>query len=117
MSDPVVITDAKGRKILLRPLNVMAQVRLLRAIGPEQSANQPYVNVVQAAAGVAEIDGVPMPFPANERMIDAAIDRLGDEGFLAVAMHQKAEMEAAVAAAERAMEEGTKPDPLAQPAG
>lgn len=115
MSEPIVLTDAKGRKLMLRPLNVMAQVRLLRAIGPEQSQNAPYVNIVQAAAGVSEIDGVPMPFPTNERMIDAAIERIGDDGLMAVALHHKAEMDATMARAQEAME--GKSDPLARPAG
>lgn len=119
MSDPTVITDARGRKLTLRPINVMGQVRLLRAVGPDQAANAPYVNIVTAAAGVAEIDGIPMPWPANERMIDAAIERLGDEGLMAVAMHHRAEMEAAQKAAEDAMAAGRPggADPLAKPAG
>lgn len=116
MSDPVEIKDARGRRLVLRPLRVMEQVKLLRAIGPEQSRNEPYVGIVQAAAGVAEVDGVPLPFPQNERMIDAAIDRLGDDGLMAVALHQKALMEVAMAAAEAAAEGGAA-DPLAPPAG
>jgi len=114
LSEITTLVDAKGRKLTLRPLNVMAQVRILRAIGPEQSQNAPYVNIVQAAAGVSEIDGVPMPFPSNERMIDAAIERLGDDGLMAVALHHKAEMDATLARAQEAMQ--GIPDPLAKPA-
>lgn len=110
-----IITDAKGRKLTLRTLDVLAQVRLLRAIGPEQATNQPYVNIVQAAAMVADIDGVPQPMPVNERTIDAAIARLGDDGLMAVGLHQRALMEATEAAAMAAMEAGDKPDPLAPP--
>lgn len=109
MSDAPVLTDAKGRRLVLRQLTVMAQVKLLRAIGPEQSQNAPYVNIVQAAASVAEVDGVPLPFPANERMIDAAIERLGDDGLMAVALHNKAEMDEAVRRAEEAMEGKARP--------
>ncbi len=79
-----VITDASGRKITMRKLNVLDQVKLLRAIGPEQSRNQPYVELVFMSASVADIDGVPMMLPANERVIDANILRIGDEGFAAL---------------------------------
>jgi hypothetical protein len=115
MSEPTVITDAKGRKLVLRPLRVLDQVRLLRAMGPEQSGNAPYVNIVQAAAGVSEVDGVPLPFPRDERMIDAAIDRLGDDGMMAVALHHKSLMDAVLAAAEAAAE-GDAARPLVPPA-
>lgn len=96
------IRDAKGRVLKMRALGVLDQVKLLRAIGPAQSGNEPYVMLVQAAASVSEIDGVPQPFPTNERQIDAAVARLGDEGFAAITVHLRkavAELEIAANAA------------------
>jgi hypothetical protein len=107
-------TDAKGRLITLRRLTVMDQVKLLRAIGPAQSINQPYVEIVTMAASVAQVGDVPCPMPTNERQIDAAIERIGDEGFVALSVYMRREVEALQAAAETAVAYGEKPEsPLA----
>ena len=37
------------------------------------------------AFAVEEIDGVPVPRPANEQQIEAMVERLGDDGLAAVA--------------------------------
>lgn len=109
-----VITDAKGRKFTTRKLKVLDQIKLLRAIGPAQSGNEPYVQIVMMAAGVAEIDGVPCPVITNERQIDATIDKIGDEGFAALMVDMRKQVEALNAAAEAAADgEVTTPDPLA----
>lgn len=108
------VTDAKGRKLTLRKITVLDQVRLLRAIGPAQSSNEPYVNIVTMAASVSDIGGVPLPFPRNEAQIDAAIERIGDEGFVALTVSMKAEIAALEAAAADAIADaGGKEDPLA----
>jgi hypothetical protein len=105
MSDatpPVVLTDAKGRKLTLRKITVLEQVRMLRAIGPAQSENQPYFQMVECACMVAQIDELPMMMPNNEQQIDAVISRLGDEGMSAVMVSRIAEVQAARDAAEAA---------------
>ena len=110
-----VITDAKGRKITLRKLNVLDQVRLLRAVGADQARNQPYVEIVTMSASVSDIDGVPVLLPVNERQIDAAIGRIGDEGFAALMVYMQREVAAVQSAAEAAADGEVKPaDPLAQ---
>lgn len=112
MSD--IVTDAKGRKFTTRKMNVLDQVKLLRAIGAEQSGNQPYVQIVMMAASVSEVDGVPQPVPTNERQIDAAISKIGDEGFAALMVDMRRQMEALEKAAEEAADgEVNTPDPLA----
>lgn len=114
MADPKVLTDARGRKITLRDLTIMDQMRMLRAIGPAQAGNQPYVQMVQIACMVDAIDGVPQPFPTNERGIDAAVTRLGDDGMAAVMMNMIAEQNRVMEAAQKAVEGGDPaPDPLA----
>jgi hypothetical protein len=96
------ITDAKGRKLTLRKLNVLDQVRLLRAVGPDQARNQPYFEVVTMAASVSDIDGIPCMIPTNERQIDAAIDRIGDDGFGALMVNMRKEIKIVEDAAEAA---------------
>jgi len=112
------ITDASGRRLTLRTLNVVDQVRLLRAIGPAQSGNEPYVNMVQAAASVTAIDDIPLPFPTNEKQIDAAVARIGDAGFAAIMSHIKAEIAKIEADADAAIsgEESPAAGPLMQSA-
>ena len=112
--DQTIITDTKGRKITLRKMNVLDQVKLLRAIGPAQANNEPYVMLVNVAAAVSMIDGVPQPPPVNERQIDAAIARLDDDGFNAISAYMRAEIKKAEAAAEAAMagEAGEAASPL-----
>jgi hypothetical protein len=99
-----VITDAKGRKITLRKLNVLDQVKMLRAIGPRQAENQPYFQLVECACMVDAIDGVPLMMPANEQQIDAAIGRLGDDGMAAIMVHRMEDIQATTRAAQAAAE-------------
>lgn len=115
--DSVEIRDASLRTIRLRRINVLDQVKLLRAVGPAQSNNQPYVALVNMAASVSHIDGVPMPPIGNERQIDAAVARIGDEGFAALQVHTMKELDKLMAEAEVASdlgdaEAGAATDPL-----
>lgn len=111
---PEVLTDARGRKITIRKINVLDQVKLLRAIGPTQSSNQPYVQIVMMVASVADIDGVPLAMPTNETHIDALVRRIGDEGFAVLQVKIERDLAELNAAAEQALEAGqAPPDPLA----
>lgn len=78
-------TDSLGRKIMYRRLGALDKARLFKAVGPAQSQNGPYVGMAMLAASVTYVDGVPMPFPSTDSVIEAAISRLGDEGIEAVA--------------------------------
>lgn len=107
------ITDAGGRKLTVRDLDILTQARMLRAIGPAQSGNQPYVQMVMAACMVTAIDGIPVPFPRDEKTIDAAMVRLGDDGMAAAMVDMIRSVNETMAAAEAAVEgEGTPPNPL-----
>ena len=119
-SAPIVLTDALGRKLTVRKLTALDQLKLYRAIGAEHSANQPVFYMSSAAAAVSHIEGLYLPFPKNEAAIDDRIKRLGDEGMAAVQAWQMSEirqvMEAAKAAmdaAEASGEEASAADPLA----
>jgi hypothetical protein len=111
-----VIVDAKGRKFTLRTLNVLDQVRLLRAIGPEQANNDKYAGIVQTAAMVDDIDGVPAPTMRNERDIDRIIGLIGDDGFAALTIYMQKEIATALAEAEAAQDVALTPPLEAPPA-
>jgi hypothetical protein len=75
------VTDANGRQINWSPLSVLQQARLMRAVGSENSNNQAFMGVALLAATVIDIDGVPCPKAQTLAQVDAAIERLGDEGY------------------------------------
>ena len=77
-------TDSRNRVIKWKAPTFLEQVRLLRAIGPAQSNNEPYVNIVNVACSVLSIDGQPMPPVSSERSIDFVLEMLGDEGVVAI---------------------------------
>jgi hypothetical protein len=115
------IKDARGRTLTLQALTILEQIKLMRAMGPDQSRNIPYSEWVQAAATVRKIDGVPRRLPQNEAQIDASIAAVDDVGFAGIQafMRQKIdEMKEAADAALAAINavEGTEgvaePDPF-----
>lgn len=79
------VRDKAGRVIELRRLGVVEQLRLFKVLGPELAENRAYVGLARVAAAVAAVDGVPVPFPSGEAGIEAALDRLGEDGVEAVA--------------------------------
>lgn len=114
MAEPVVITDADGRKLTLRELDVLDQIKLMRAMGVNCNIES-YQAVVQAAAMVCDIDGRPQPMPLNERMIDGMMTRIGSSGLAAITVHLRKMNEQAMAEAEAALG-GQATDPLANAA-
>ncbi|CAH2606143.1 protein of unknown function (plasmid) [Rhodovastum atsumiense] len=107
-----VITDAKGRKLTLRPINALAQLRLFKAMGPEGSDNPKYCLMAECAAMVADIDGVPNPLPRTEGELERAIDALDTPGVAAVMVYRAQKILETREAAEQAVQE-TKEGPLA----
>lgn len=85
------VTDAHGRRLVLRRLDALGKLRLFRALGPALSQNEPYLGMVLLAASVAAIDQVPMPIPGSEAVIEDVVKRLGDVGLAAVAQALRAE--------------------------
>jgi hypothetical protein len=79
-----VITDKAGRRLSLRNFGVLETLRLFKALGPELSINRPYLGMAKVAFSVSMIDDVPMPAPASQADIEAALARLGDDGVEAV---------------------------------
>ncbi|MDR3536524.1 MAG: hypothetical protein P4L71_08490 [Acetobacteraceae bacterium] len=83
---PETVTDGRGRILAIRRLSVLDRLRLFKAAGPVLAENHPWFGMAVLATSVAAIDGVPVPMPANELQIEAAVSRLGEEGLSAVAM-------------------------------
>ncbi len=81
----LTVTDHANRVLVVRRLNALDKLRLLKAAGPVLSENQAWLGVAMLAASVVEIDGVPVPLPTTEQQIEGLVGRLGDDGLDAVA--------------------------------
>lgn len=81
--EPLTATDGT-RKFTLRVLDPADTLDLLEAAG-DASSNAGWVRYAMAVCSVAEIDGVPVPMPANKDAIRAQGRRLGNVGFAAIA--------------------------------
>jgi hypothetical protein len=120
--DPEIktLTDATGRKIAVKALSVVDQAQIMRTAGPAQALNQPYVMMIECLYMVQSIDGNATMRPVNERQVDAALEKLGDDGMARVMEYRYAEMLAVQEAAERAArgdeEAAERRDPLQRPA-
>lgn len=79
------VTDAEGRRLVLRRLGALDKLRLFKAAGPLLAQNQPWLGMAMLACSVAAVDDVPIPSPVNEQQIEALVSRLGDTGIAAVA--------------------------------
>lgn len=78
----VAITDEKGKKIILKKPNVLAQYHLVEMIG-DSAKNQVYMAMVMPLVYVESVDGMIMNVTKKSEL-EALILRLGDEGVSAV---------------------------------
>ena len=83
-TDRTVVTDERGRTIEVRKMTPLDRMRMSRAAGPENATNQPYMIYALVACSTASIDGDEMVTPQNQVQLEAAISRLGEEGYEAV---------------------------------
>lgn len=83
-NEEFVITDERGRKITLKKPGVLAQFRLIEALGGEAAANQTYVNMVLPLLYVAQIDENVIHQPTSKLQVEALIQNLDEEGISAV---------------------------------
>jgi hypothetical protein len=79
----VIIPDAKGRKITLRKPGVLAQYRLVEAVG-DSASNEVYMRMVLPLIFVSAIDGDPVYPPNKKSEVEAIIQRLDEHGITAV---------------------------------
>ena len=78
------VTDALGRKIVLRRLSPLDRMRLAKCVKPENSKNEGYMLYAMIAFSVTSIDDEDAVPPQNELHLEAMIQRLDDAGFEAV---------------------------------
>lgn len=76
------ITDEKGRVIVLKKPGVLAQYRLVEALG-KTSSNEVYMGMVLPLIYVASIDGESVS-TGNKMQIEALIQRMDEAGIQAV---------------------------------
>ncbi len=79
MSDTREITLPSGKTLTLKRPNVLAQYRLVAALG-ELAENRVYLTMCTPLLYLAGIDGMDVPFPASAKQVEALIQRLDDEG-------------------------------------
>ena len=84
-SSMLTARDATGRELVIRELTALDRLRLFKAVGPTLSQNTAYLGMALLAMSVTAIDNVPVPAPATEAQVEAAIAKLGDAGLAAVA--------------------------------
>ena len=80
------MTDARGRKIGLRRLPFLEEVRIADTVGAARAANQAYMGMVNPLLYIAEIDGDQIPIPRTLMQVEALIQRADHEGFIAAAL-------------------------------
>lgn len=78
-----VVTDKMGRRITLQRPGMLAQYRLVRAVGADAAENRVYMNMLLPLTYVTEIDGAVVPPPSNQAQFDALIQRLDEHGLTA----------------------------------
>lgn len=88
------VVDSLGRKIKFRKLRVLDQTKLMRIVGGANAANDSFFGFASIAYSVISIGDVPYPVPHDMRSLDAAIERLDDEGYNAISEYAQAMIEA-----------------------
>lgn len=83
-AQPVTVQDAKGRTIHMQKPGVLAQYRLVEAVGNEAAKNEMYMAMVMPLIYVFQIDDDPVVQPSTKLQVDALIQRLDEDGIAAV---------------------------------
>jgi hypothetical protein len=74
-----VLKDSRGRKLSVRKPDVLAQFRLIEALG-DTASNQSYVQMTMPLIYLGAIGDDPVFPPQNKIQIEALISELGDDG-------------------------------------
>ena len=77
------VTAANGKVIGIKRPNVLAQYKLVDAIG-ESAENRIYLNMCIPLMWVVSIDGNPVPQPTSKLQIEGLVARLDEDGISAV---------------------------------
>ena len=82
---PSEVTDALGRKLIIKRPGALDKLRLFKAIGGDNAKNEIYLGYATLAISVQSVDGQPMEPCKTEAQVEALVAELGDEGIEAVA--------------------------------
>lgn len=77
------VTDSRGRAIRLKKPGVLAQYRLIEALG-ESAKNEVYMGMVLPLIFVSAIDEMVIYMPTSKAQVEALIQQLDEEGIAAV---------------------------------
>jgi hypothetical protein len=77
------VTDTLGRGITIRKPGALGLYRLVEALG-DVAKNQVYMAMVMPLIYVSKIDGEVVMPPVNKAKVEALIQRLEEEGLIAV---------------------------------
>jgi hypothetical protein len=77
------VTDSAGRTITLKKPGVLAQYRLIEALGAT-AKNEVYMAMAMPLIYVSEIDGDSVILPSTKIQVEALIQRLDEHGIQAV---------------------------------
>lgn len=80
----VTAQDSRGRTFTLKKPPVLAQFRLVEALGGEVAQNQTYMGMVFPLLFITAIDGDPLARPGSKGEVEALIQRLDADGIEAV---------------------------------
>lgn len=81
--DQFNVTDSIGRTLTLKKPGVLAQFRLVEALG-DSAKNEVYMGMVMPLLFLSAIDGDPVPAPAKKVEVEALIKRLDEPGIQAL---------------------------------
>ena len=81
----VTVSDAKGRTFEIKRLDMAAEIRIVKALSPENAEKNRYIALVNLAACVVSINGERISPCRTELQFDALLERMGSDGFTAVA--------------------------------
>lgn len=79
----VTVTDSRGRSISLKKPNLLSQYRLVEILGEAGDYNA-YRTMCLPLIYVSAIDGEAVFQPANKRELEALIQRLDEDGLIAI---------------------------------
>lgn len=78
------VTDSRGRLIMLKRPNPLAQFKIVEIVGGDAAENRVYMSMVLPLIYVTSIDGMPTPPIQNKGQLEALIQRLDEDGITAV---------------------------------
>lgn len=80
------VIDARGRTITIKKPGVLAQYRLIEALG-DSASNQTYMGMVLPIIYVTSIDDLAVHQPKTKIQVEALIQQLDEDGIEAVMRH------------------------------